>query len=64
MAVVTANGSAPKVVVVDRRSNVATVADESRTIAVASPGPQGPAAMGDNETFNDDLALLYSVAKA
>ena len=27
------------------------------------PGPQGPDGSGDNETFDENLALLYSIAK-
>ncbi|MGH8073657.1 MAG: hypothetical protein ACREO4_06240 [Lysobacter sp.] len=88
MPAIALNGSAPKVVVVNRRSNVATVtarasavqvpsrdpdvatvAERSRTIGVASTGVQGRPglngdAIGDNLTFNDNLALLYSVAKS
>lgn len=88
MPSITLGGSAPKVVVVNRSNNVATVtargsavqvpsqdpdvatvAERSKTIAVASTGVQGRPgldgdAIGDNLTFNDNLALLYSVAKA
>lgn len=50
------------------QSSVNTVVDRSDTVelgAVGVQGPQGEAGgtFGDNDTFDTNLALLYSVAK-
>lgn len=48
---------------------IGVVTKETAVVNVAAPGPQGrpgpegPEGPGDNETFDSNLALLYSIAK-
>lgn len=55
------------------RTSVATVTEKTRPIETAgvgiqgprgSVGPPGPQGGSDNDTFDDNLLLLYQIAKA
>lgn len=53
-------------VVSDERGAVAVVKKEVEVLhasGVGVQGVQGEDGVGDNETFNDNLALLYGIAK-
>lgn len=68
-------GEKTNVVVVSRGTSVAVREPETKTVQVSAAGPAGlrgpegdegppgPDGSGDNETFDDNLALLYQIAK-